>query len=336
MVRVRLFAALREAAGTDEVALQPGPLPILLDSLRERYGEGFTKVLALCTVLVDGSAVSREARIDVPDGAELALLPPVSGGSGSPAALPTRAPIPAAAAIPLACLAVAVVALAAGPRVFAIALLALTALALGDLAVLLDRGIARPVLAVAAIPGLLLPAAIAFDAPIGWSDLSAWFAGSLLALFAVLLLSGRRWGVVDVLGVTLLATLVVGLGAASLLMLRAEAEGLRLAGLVIALVAVVDISWVNAAAVPVAAGLTAIVGFVLGVGPALVLAVMMLAAIASVAAARGLLARLHQEGRLEPRPIRLPRAVVGEGVLFRALAATFLTAPIALIVVQAV
>jgi sulfur-carrier protein len=80
-VRVRLFAALREAAGTGEDVLAPGPLPALLEVLRQRHGQRFADVLAICTVLVDGSAVSREATVDVPDGAELALLPPVSGGA---------------------------------------------------------------------------------------------------------------------------------------------------------------------------------------------------------------------------------------------------------------
>lgn len=80
-VRVRLFAALREAAGTGEAYLAPGPLPVLLDSLRERHGEHFVDVLSISTVLLDGSQVDHDAAVDVPDGAELALLPPVSGGS---------------------------------------------------------------------------------------------------------------------------------------------------------------------------------------------------------------------------------------------------------------
>lgn len=79
-VRVRLFAALREAAGTGEDQLTPGLLPVLLDVMRERHGERFAEVLSISTVLLDGSQVDRDAGIDVPDGAELALLPPVSGG----------------------------------------------------------------------------------------------------------------------------------------------------------------------------------------------------------------------------------------------------------------
>lgn len=92
-VRVRLFAALREAAGTGETELPPGPLPAALDALRAAHGPRFAAVLAVSTVLVDGQPVRRDATVDVPDGAELALLPPVSGGStGAPVGAPVGAP----------------------------------------------------------------------------------------------------------------------------------------------------------------------------------------------------------------------------------------------------
>lgn len=80
-VKVRMFAALREASGVGEASVAPGPLPAVLDALRARYGDPFTQRLGLCSVLLDGSAVPRDADVEVPDGAELALLPPVSGGA---------------------------------------------------------------------------------------------------------------------------------------------------------------------------------------------------------------------------------------------------------------
>jgi len=79
-VRVRMFAAVRDAAGTAEVQVDAGPLPRLLDELCRRHGDLFARRLAVSTVLVDGTAVDREADIEVPDGAEVVLLPPVSGG----------------------------------------------------------------------------------------------------------------------------------------------------------------------------------------------------------------------------------------------------------------
>lgn len=80
-VRVRLFAALRDAAGEAECRLEPASVALLLERLRARYGETFAARLAIATILVDGQVVRPGAALEVPDGAELALLPPVSGGA---------------------------------------------------------------------------------------------------------------------------------------------------------------------------------------------------------------------------------------------------------------
>lgn len=90
-VTIRLFAALREAAGTSATTVGPGRLPDLLAELEARYGETFATRLRVASVLVDGDAVSRGEEVSVPDGAEVALLPPFSGGSGS-AGRPQRSP----------------------------------------------------------------------------------------------------------------------------------------------------------------------------------------------------------------------------------------------------
>jgi molybdopterin converting factor small subunit len=79
MVRVRLFAALREAAGVAEVEVAPGPLDAVLAELCGRFGERFAAVLGYSSVLVDGERRGDPAA-PVADGAELALLPPYSGG----------------------------------------------------------------------------------------------------------------------------------------------------------------------------------------------------------------------------------------------------------------
>ncbi len=79
MVRVRLFAALREAAGVGEVSVPAAPLGTILDELRGRFGERFAAVLGHASVLVDGERWDDPAAVP-PDGAEVALLPPFSGG----------------------------------------------------------------------------------------------------------------------------------------------------------------------------------------------------------------------------------------------------------------
>lgn len=83
-VRVRLFAALRDAAGTSEVQIdeleEPPAVADVLQLLRQRYGEPFTSRLRASTVLLDGDAVAHDAPTRIAPGVELALLPPVSGG----------------------------------------------------------------------------------------------------------------------------------------------------------------------------------------------------------------------------------------------------------------
>jgi sulfur-carrier protein len=78
VVRVRLFAALREAAGAAEVEVPAGRLGEILAGLEERYGERFASVLSYASVLVDGGR--GDPASEVPEGAEIALLPPFSGG----------------------------------------------------------------------------------------------------------------------------------------------------------------------------------------------------------------------------------------------------------------
>lgn len=78
MVRVRLFAALREAAGAAEVEVPAGRLGDILGGLEDRFGERFGTVLGYASVLVDGGRA--DPATQVPDGAEVALLPPFSGG----------------------------------------------------------------------------------------------------------------------------------------------------------------------------------------------------------------------------------------------------------------
>ncbi len=78
MVRVRLFAALREVAGAAELEVPAGRLDEILAGLEDRFGERFAIVLGYASVLVDGGR--GDPASEVRDGAEIALLPPFSGG----------------------------------------------------------------------------------------------------------------------------------------------------------------------------------------------------------------------------------------------------------------
>lgn len=79
MVRVRFFAALREAAGEAVTQAAPDRLGAILDALAARYGPAFSAILPAASAMVDGRRISDRAEL-VPDGAELVLLPPFAGG----------------------------------------------------------------------------------------------------------------------------------------------------------------------------------------------------------------------------------------------------------------
>jgi sulfur-carrier protein len=77
-VRVRLFAALREAADANEVDAQGRTVGEIVDDLSGRFGERFAKIAAVGSFVVNGERAVRSTPLA--EGDELALLPPVSGG----------------------------------------------------------------------------------------------------------------------------------------------------------------------------------------------------------------------------------------------------------------
>jgi sulfur-carrier protein len=77
-IKVRLFAALREMAGSSEVEATGRTAGDLVDQLSERYGERFAKVAGVGSIVVNGERANRSTPIAEAD--EVALLPPVSGG----------------------------------------------------------------------------------------------------------------------------------------------------------------------------------------------------------------------------------------------------------------
>jgi MoaD family protein len=78
-VKVRLFAALRELAGSSEVEAEGQTAGEVMDVLSSRYGDRFAQIAAVGSVVVNGERASLAT--PVASGDEVALLPPVSGGS---------------------------------------------------------------------------------------------------------------------------------------------------------------------------------------------------------------------------------------------------------------
>jgi MoaD family protein len=78
VVKVRLFAALREAAGASEVEATGKTAGEVADALSARFGERFAKIAAVGSIVVNGERATRDT--PVAEGDEVAILPPVSGG----------------------------------------------------------------------------------------------------------------------------------------------------------------------------------------------------------------------------------------------------------------
>jgi MoaD family protein len=78
LVRVRLFAALREIAGAPNVEAEGDTVGEVIDALAARYGERFDAIARAGSAVVD--AERAEPSQQLLGGEEVALLPPVSGG----------------------------------------------------------------------------------------------------------------------------------------------------------------------------------------------------------------------------------------------------------------
>jgi MoaD family protein len=85
MVKVRLFAALRELAGSTEVEAEGRTAGDVADALAERFGDRFGQIAAVGSLVVNGERAQRSTPVAAGD--EVALLPPVSGGRQRPGAI---------------------------------------------------------------------------------------------------------------------------------------------------------------------------------------------------------------------------------------------------------
>ena len=75
---LRLFAAAREAAGTNRDDVAGATVADVLAEARRRYGATFAALLPTCRVWVNGEQADDATPVDAND--EVAVLPPVSGG----------------------------------------------------------------------------------------------------------------------------------------------------------------------------------------------------------------------------------------------------------------
>ncbi len=83
MVQVLLFAQARDAAGRRVDEFDARTLGEVRAAMGDRYGAGFTEVLATARLWVNGDEPSDGDATALHDGDEVAVLPPVSGGAGA-------------------------------------------------------------------------------------------------------------------------------------------------------------------------------------------------------------------------------------------------------------
>lgn len=80
MATLRLFASIREAAGTARAEIDGRSVDEVLAEAGRRYGHPFVDLLATCRVWVNGEPADAGTPVGPRD--EVAVLPPVSGGCG--------------------------------------------------------------------------------------------------------------------------------------------------------------------------------------------------------------------------------------------------------------
>ncbi len=77
-IRIRVFAALREIAGSPSVEADGDTVGEVLDVLAARFGERFDAIARAGSAVVNGERADPATPLAPDD--EVALLPPVSGG----------------------------------------------------------------------------------------------------------------------------------------------------------------------------------------------------------------------------------------------------------------
>jgi molybdopterin synthase sulfur carrier subunit len=328
MPRLRLFAHLREAAGTGSVDVDGATVGAVLDEASARFGDDFTAGLASSRVWVNGDPADAETSVAADD--EVAVLPPVSGGAQ------TAAP---SIAIPWAAVVLVVLGglLFLDPAFFvaaAVGALAVWAWDLAQVASTAGDGVRLPPVLVAIAAGVAAPALlIGSGAHLEGIGIAVGFA--VIATFVNGVIDARSRTVVG-LGTTLLISVTAAAASASLSLVRLADGGTAALWVLLAVSAVATLAAVGAERVPglnildplsagaigaVLAGL--VTALILGLAVVPYLLVSMVLALALIAGrALGSLVRTGRVLLIDPAPghlAGLDGAVLGAATLLPAL-----------------
>lgn len=212
MAMLRLFASLREIAGTSRLDVPAGTVGEVIETANEKFGPDFARGMETARVWLNGEEAGMSDPVG--DADEVVVLPPVSGGS-QPTAV---AAADLAVFLPLVVAVVAVLANFRGQAIWAAALVAIVAVWALDLngAFAARARAFAPLAVITASAASVLAAHILGDTGYG---LSMGFAVAVVLGWAV---AFPRYRQVEVFAPTLLVGLLSALGSASLILTRSE------------------------------------------------------------------------------------------------------------------
>jgi molybdopterin converting factor small subunit len=227
MPRLRLFANLREAAGTAETAVPGATVGEVLDGARRRFGEEFSAGLESARVWVNGDPATPGTPVGDQD--EVALIPPVSGGTTM-----VRSPLLMEIGLFLILAGALLGANQADLKWFAVVLVLAGSLWVYDLVGFASRrGLAVPVYP----PLLAVLAAVLATYRWGVAGMAGATTGALLvALVTAVLIPRLR--PVEVVTASALVSTIAAFGIGSMLLMRMRDPDESLAFLVVTVVAV--------------------------------------------------------------------------------------------------
>lgn len=212
MAKLRLFASLREIAGTSRLDVPAETVGEVIEAAGEKFGPDFRKGLQTARIWLNGDEASMSETVGEDD--EVVILPPVSGGS-QPA---TLAPADFAGFLPLAVGIVAVLANFQSQAIWAAAVVALIAVWAVDMnSAFANRGRAFAPLAVVTAAATSTLASHILG-PTGFG-LAIALAAAVVLGWAVAFPDYRQ---VEVFAPTLLVGLLGALGAASMILTRSS------------------------------------------------------------------------------------------------------------------
>lgn len=225
MARLRLFANLRELAGTSKAEFPGDTVEAVVAAAGEAYGTKFVDAVAHAGTWVNGDPATSKTAIG--DSDEVALIPPVSGGAGVISDTPTSNALLAGAAVFLLALAntLGSVALFSAVVVLVVSVWALD----------LHRETATGGLELQ-LPPILASIVAAAVAVAGMSDRFSGFG--LAIVFA--LISAMVWALIvedarhlTTLSATLVVQIIASGATAGLILARLSAGGERIVGILL-------------------------------------------------------------------------------------------------------